>query len=188
MAIYSLTAQNRKAYLEQSRGYVAEPEPRPQNYWVDLPEPLDSYSLKMDIATLSAYATDTVQTQSGSLSERIFGPQLGKAKTNARHVGHLLSERWRLYCLHLEEIGELTSDLKGRLDMLRRPYHLHPPQLALGLERMLIQLQGQEREERLAFWKDSAELRDRLLESATEYGAVRSRASLLSPGEAYTDG
>ena len=50
-----------------------------------------------------------------------------------------------------------------------------------SLEKLLVQLESDKRREELAYWKDTAELRNTLFENAKEYATARDRAAILKP-------
>ena len=56
-----------------------------------------------------------------------------------------------------------------------------------NLQSQLLQLEQQRREEELAFWKDTVELRKELFESATDYRNTRHRYSIFSQVEEKYD-
>ena len=57
-----------------------------------------------------------------------------------------------------------------------------------NLEGQLLQLESQRRDEELAFWKDTVELREKLFESASDYKAISNRYSIFSDVEAKHGG
>ena len=54
----------------------------------------------------------------------------------------------------------------------------------MNLEKLLVQLEHEKRQEELAFWKDTAEVRKDLFAQAFEYTATRRRSQLLGSLEA----
>jgi hypothetical protein len=52
-----------------------------------------------------------------------------------------------------------------------------------NLEGQLLQLEGQRRDEEIAFWKDTVELRAKLFEHAVAYKDAKQRFSILSDVE-----
>jgi len=179
MSSYNQTARLRQLYAAQSRPYPEKPTETPSYPLVQMPEPLYSDSLKRDLNNIIHHASESPPAGGTSLAARVFGGQLGQAKVKAQHLGHLLDERWQLYRRHMDDLQVQISDFKNQLHFARRAPLQHTLQQIVGLERLVTQVEAQQREEQLAFWKDSAELRDRLLESALEYRAARHRAGLL---------
>jgi hypothetical protein len=56
-----------------------------------------------------------------------------------------------------------------------------------NLESQLLQLENSKREEELAFWKDTADLREKLFETAGLYRNAKNRYSIFSGLEADYD-
>ncbi len=121
-----------------------------------------------------------------SVAEQVFGPQARQARLSLEHIHNLLKERSRLHKRHLDDIewrhrqvqGHLSgASLHGKLDNHKREDVLHGT---------LIKLDAERRKEELAFWKDSADLRENLFETAKEYGATRHRTTLLGGAEGDT--
>lgn len=151
--------------------------------FVYLKERLYAPRLKDDLNILSAYASET-QPAGYSLVQKVFGQQLEQSKVRISHLGHLLQERAVIYNTHMYDLNQQGNDLKNLLTIARRPYGFHTLQQIASLEKVALSSESEERRERLAFWKDTAEIRDRMLDSAIEYRSTRGRANLFAPPEA----
>lgn len=144
---------------------------------LDLSGDLLASALRYDLAQLKAYSTLTHSQENGTLAEKVFGQQLEEKKASGRHLTSLLSERWKLYHDHIEELRNEINDLRNRLNMVARPYVILHPMIGANIERHLFRLESDARKEEIEFWKDSAEIRDKMLDVAHEYrkGVNRSR-------------
>jgi hypothetical protein len=98
-------------------------------------------------------------------------------------LSNLLSERWRLYRDHIGELRDEISRLKNRLYLASRPYVIDHPMRQANLERNLMKLESDARKEEIDFWKDSMEIRDKLLDVAHEYRKGVTRSRLFGRGE-----
>ncbi len=150
---------------------------------LDLSGDLLASALRNDLAQLKAYSTLTHSQDGGTLAEKVFGQHLEEQKASGHHLGALLSERWRLYHDHIEDLRNEINDLRNRLNMVARPYVILHPMIGANLERALFKLESDARKEQVEFWKDSAEIRDKMLDVAHEYRKGVDRSRLFGQGE-----
>jgi len=182
MAGYNRTAQLRKAYLLQNRNDIEENPPQANSSPLSPLLPyIENTHLKDDLNDMALAMHGNNPIILDHLAERVFGNQLARDRLTASHVGHLLQERSLLYHNHMKDIRRRINQVGNRISSLSRPYTIRTPQQVAGFERLRLQLESDERKEQLAFWKDTAELRDKLLDTSINYRATLDRASLLGP-------
>lgn len=145
----------------------------------DVGQAEDESPLQRDAMTLARFLSPVPLPPEASVAAVVFGAQARRLTLSLEHAANLLYERTLLHERLLADIGHrhlqvhdqlYGARLQGKLDDFRR---------ADRLEGMLLQLDEQRRKEELAFWKDTAEVREALFEQAGEYGALRHRTALL---------
>ncbi len=190
MTLYEPTS-NRSRLYESTSSYSAPALTPYPNTPYALPSWTSANPVKdmtRDAQTLGKLLQPVTFNDYSTLADQIFGSQLRQQHAGLEHVLNLLSERSRLHKHFLQDIDSrhiqqqerlFGARLHGRLDGYRR---------ATRIEQTLIQLEEQRRQEELRFWADSAELRDRVFELAKEYGALKTRTTLLANAESQGDG
>jgi len=158
--------------------------PAPLGYGMAWPEKDIMPSMKGDAETLAKMLTPVYLPADASISDQLFGPQAHQHKCSLEHLANLLSERSKLHKRHADLISHRDMEIQKSLFGARLHGRLDGYRLATRLEQGLAQLDGQRLREETQFWKDTAELRDRLFEAAGEYQALRHRSSLLEGVEA----
>jgi hypothetical protein len=114
------------------------------------------------------------------VADQVFGQQRQQESVHLRHVANLFYERCRLHKQHVRDIHHTHSQIQEQLFLLKIN---NPPESARrlsNLESQLLQLEGQWRDEELAFWKDTVELREKLFEGARAYGAATHRYAVFA--------
>jgi len=114
------------------------------------------------------------------LAEQVFKSQKQQESIVFQHLANLLQERHQLYRQHLQDIDHRHGQIQQELFCVRINKASDSAKRLSNLESQLLQLEGNRREEALAFWKDAAELRDKLFERATSYRAARDRYDILT--------
>jgi len=71
-----------------------------------------------------------------------------------------------------------------KLSILKMHFPIDAGRTQQNLERLIIQLEEEHREEEINFWKDTAEIREKLFEDAAEYSATKRRKDMLYGVEA----
>jgi len=132
---------------------------------------------------LRAYSNIEYPKVESTLAQKVFGQQMEEHKASARHLSKLLSERWDLHRTHLEELRDGISRLKNRLYLASRPYVIDHPMRQANLERNLLKLESDSRKEEIDFWKDSMEIRGKMMEVANEYRKGVNRSRFFGGGE-----
>ena len=121
-----------------------------------------------------------VLTPEGTLAEQVFSQQLHRGKLTLKVLANLLNERVRMHIRHLREIGHRDMDCQEALFGAKLQAALDGGRRQGNIEKIIIQLEQNKRQEELIFWKDTAELREKLFEAAAGHSDTRHRASLLA--------
>jgi len=114
------------------------------------------------------------------IADKVFGMQKNVQSVNLKHTANLLYERCRLHKLHLDEIEKSHLDVQARRFGAQINNFPDRAKQLSNLESQLLQLDQQRREEELSFWKDTVELRSKLLEQADQYKTASNRLNLFS--------
>lgn len=175
------TYEMRNLYFQQSQ-YATLPEERKYDHLPLLQWPANGYfeKLKPDAELLQQALYSIPESKAGSLSERVFGQELKQQQTSLKHAAHLFYERCQLHKRHIEDIEDRHLKVQERLFGVEINHFPDRNKQLRTLEGQLMQLEQQRREEELAFWKDTVELREELFESAGEYRNTRQRYSIFS--------
>ena len=181
MESYSSYSKGRE-WNRYQRYSEVDSEGKPHSH-LDLSPELLTSAIRQDLETLKAYTHVTYPKIEGTLADKVFGQQVEVQKASGHHLSNLLSERWRLYRDHIGELRDEISRLKNRLYLASRPYVIDHPMRQANLERNLLKLESDARKEEIDFWKDSMEIRDKLLDVAHEYRKGVTRSRLFGRGE-----
>ncbi len=119
-----------------------------------------------------------------TLAEQVFGGQARQQKIGLGHLANVLYERALLHKKHLRDIDWRLNDCLDRLSVLKMQFPLGGGRPQQQLEKVVIELERQRHEEEIAFWKDSADIRQQLFENAATYGAAKRRKDMLYGVEA----
>ena len=153
-------------------------------YRISLPEYEGFEGIQKDAVTLAEMLAPVyVPGEYVSLAEQVFGSQARQQKLSMRHLANLLEERVRLHQRHLKDIAHRDMHIQERLFGAQLHWKLDGGRRATNLEKILVELDKDKRQEELALWKDTAELRTKMFELAGEYGALQHRLSLLEDME-----
>jgi len=119
------------------------------------------------------------------VTEQVFGAQIRQTQNWLDQSNDLIKEREALYRKHIRDIDHRHFDIQGQLFGARLHAHEDGHQRALRLQQTMVQLESDRRQEALACWKDTTDLRKTLLEHANEYDALRHRVAMLAPAETW---
>jgi hypothetical protein len=160
----------------------------PRVYRITLPEYEGFEGIQKDTATLAEMLTPvSLPGEYQSLAEQVFGSQARQQRLSMRHLANLLEERVKLHQRHLKDIAHRDMHIQERLFGAQLHWKLDGGRRATNLEKILVELDKDKRQEELALWKDTAELRTKMFELAGEYGALQHRLSLLEDVEYEED-
>jgi len=116
------------------------------------------------------------QTQEyATLADQVFGSQAQRERLSLQQLTQLLYERALIHTRHLRDIQHRHMDCQERLSIARILTKDPDSRGQANLERLLVQLEKDSRDEESAFWKDTSSLRKEVLEKAGEYKAARNR-------------
>ena len=131
-----------------------------------------------DAGTLVELLRPVTLPYDSSMAEQVFGHQAQQRKLSLKHATNNLYERIRIHERHMDDISRRHEQTLDDLCIAK----LHPldsGKEVFTLTGMLHQLDQARRQEELAFWKDTAELRNIVFENAQEFGSLRHRTGLL---------
>jgi hypothetical protein len=121
------------------------------------------------------------------LAEQVFGSQARQQKIGLGHLANVLHERAALHQRHLRDIDWRLDECKDRLSVLKMQFPLEGGRPQQHLEKLILELERQWHEEEISFWKDTAEIRQQLFDSAAIYSATRRRKDMLWGVEGQDD-
>lgn len=178
------TYELRALYFQQSQ-YNAQPSMSYQ-YPSLLQWPKSRYfsQLQPDAELLRETLSPPGGSLENTLSEQVFGRELRQQNFSLQHLSHLFYERCRLHHKHVQDILDRHLEIQGKLYGVIINRSPDGGKRMGTLESELLQLEQQRREEELAFWKDTMELREKMFESASLYQGTRQRFSLFADVEA----
>jgi len=176
---YNNTTELQRLYFSDSR-YCA-PEINSFRY-ILLPESTSNdyfKGLRRDVGLLEKALSLYAVPQTCIIAEQIFGNQLRQQKISLKHLTNILYERALLHRNHLKDIDRRLMQCQERLSIIRMHFPVDGGRSQQNLERLIIELEKQRRDEDINFWKDTLDIRQKLLEQATEYSATRRRKDML---------
>lgn len=118
-----------------------------------------------------------------NIADQVFGSQQKQAQTCLKHLGNLLYERTSLHQQHLRDINHRHSQTLDKLFLAKINSTPDQAKRLSNLEGQLLQLESQQRDEELAFWKDTVELREKIFEGASLYKDSKHRHDIFSDME-----
>lgn len=187
MVMPNRTYELRNLYFQQS-SYKNEKPKYSVPSLMQWPENEYFSSLKQDTELMdnALMPEDTYST--GSISQQVFGNHVKQQYLSLKHAGNLFYERCRLHDRHIKDINHRHLEIQKKKfgveinnsgDMAKR---------LSNLESQLLQLESQKRDEQLAFWKDTVELREKLFENADSYRQAKQRIDIFSDVEGQYGG
>lgn len=180
------TSELRRYYLQQSQYSVEPPQPYqpPLLQW-----PSSGYFDRFKPDTDLFQKSLLTETRQGecSIAQQVFGNQQQQEYTGLKHVANLLGERAGLHEQHIRDIDHRHIEIQEKLFGVKINNSSDKAKRQSGLESQLLQLEQQRRDEELAFWKDTVELRQTLFENASTYKDAKHRYSVFSAVEGQYD-
>jgi hypothetical protein len=182
---YNRTAELRELYFQQSQYPAKNAEPE---YPLFLQWPHKAYFERFKADTeLLQKALSPIKKPLYSIADQVFGNQKQQEYTNLLHIRNLIRERSELHKQHIRDIDHRHMQTQEKLFILKINNSPDKARRQSTLETQLLQLEQQRRDEELAFWKDTTELREKLFDSATAYKDAKHRYSVFSNVEAQYD-
>ena len=176
------TSEFRNLYFQQHQ-YVAN------KYSGEYPSllqwPVNGYfnSLKPDARLLREVMTPAA-TETASLSDQIFGSEMKQQHFSIQHFANIFYERCHLHKKHIDDIQHRHIQVQTNLYSVIINKSPDTIKRQSNLESQLLQLESDKRQEELAFWKDTADLREKLFETAGLYRNAKNRYAIFSGLEA----
>ena len=159
-----------------SNSYVQVLNPQPLSF----SNSAERYLKHMD--DLMNQAQPAYTSQPFDLVSAVFGNQAAKHRLTSNHLAELIQERAALASHHKGEIRSRLTELSGALSIARMLKLPDSDRRINNVERMIVDLEKQERDTELNLWKDTLELRTNLLEARTQYHATSRRMNFLAGG------
>ena len=128
---------------------------------------------------LLAQALVPLEIQTSSLAEQVFGRQARDQKLSLLHSANLLHRRYALRQRHLADIRHRLGQLQENLSREKMLSPREASRHQRDLEKLLLNLEAERRDEETALWKDALRIRQDLLAGAKEYQALRHRSGIL---------
>lgn len=185
MTMPNKTYELRNLYFQQSQ-YSAKPAKPDYPPFLQWPDKGYFERFKPD-ADLLQKALSPMEKSSYSIADQVFGNQKQQEYTSLRHSTNLIHERAELHKQHIKDIDHRHLQIQEMLFGVKINNTQDKAKRQSNLEGQLLQLEQQRRDEELAFWKDTVELRQGLFESAAAYKDANHRYSIFSDVEAQYD-
>jgi len=125
----------------------------------------------------AALSQPEVKTE--SLADQIFGNQARQQKLHVVHDASLIAARYEIHKRNMRDIQHRLAELQGEVSIQRMLNPMLPSKPELDLEKLLINLEAEERDERIAFWKDCCKLKQELFSGIAEYQSMQHRTDIL---------
>ena len=183
MTMPTKTYELRNLYFQQSQYSIKQETP---DYPLFLQWPDKGYfgKFKPDAYLLQKLLSPLEKSVTNSVADQVFGNLKQIEYLDLKHSANLFYERCKLHKQHIEEIDRRHIEIQERKFGVEINNFPDKARRLSNLEGQLLQLDSQRREEELAFWKDTVELRQKLFESASKYKAANHRYSVFSDVEA----
>ena len=167
-----------------ANGYAAKPDTNRYDVlpWVQPPRLYCFEKLRPDADLLQKVLSPAnAISPYRNVADRVFGSELKRHQFDLTHSANLFQERCQLHQNHLQDIDYQHTKVQEKVFWLEENL-TYPDRLRrlTNLKSQLFQLAHQRREEELAFWKDTVELRKQLFETASGYRDTRRRYSMFS--------
>jgi len=173
------TYELRNLYFQQSQ-YSAQQAKPEYPLLLQWPEKayLESFKPDADLLQKAICPADTDPYH--SLADQVFGNQKQLEYVSLKHLANLFYERSKLHKQHIGDIDHKHLQIQEDLFGVKINNFPDRARRLSGLEAQLLQLEQERRQEELAFWKDTAELREKMFEGAATYSAAKHRYSVFS--------
>ena len=176
---YNTTPQVRESYFYRSPYSDTQPEHQPYDSLLQWPRNGYFDRFRPDAILLQEALTVYSGPQAATVAEQVFGNQARQQRISLRHFANILYERALLHKSHVKDIDGRLMEFQEKLSIIKMHFPLDGGRTQQTLEKLIIDLEKQRHDEELGFWKDSAEVRQRLFEDAATYSATRHRKDLL---------
>jgi hypothetical protein len=116
--------------------------------------------------------------------QKVFYQQAYQHKLTLDQLSTLVDQRQELHDKHLREIQHRHLHFQESLSIVQMNKFPDWAKQATNLERVLLGLEENKRNEEIALWKDTLELHGKAIEETRLYKAILGRANFLA-GESY---
>lgn len=174
------TYELRKLYFEQNKYRVESPYEINNDSMILLPDDWNFKSLQLDVNMLEKNVKNHFQESYESVAEQVFGSELKKQYTQLKHAANLLIERSQLHKRHLKEIDRRHIEAQEKMFGAQINHTPDRAKRLSNLEGQCAQLEKERRDEEIAFWKDTVDLRQQLFESGWNYRDAFQRTQVFS--------
>ena len=182
------TYELRELYFEQNKYSLQSPyETINDDPLISLPSDWNFKPLQMDVDLLEKNFKNNSESVYQSVAEKIFGTESKKQYVNLKHAANVLMERSQLHKRHLKEIDKRHIEAQEKMFGAQINHTPDKAKRLSNLEGQLAQLEKERRDEELAFWKDTVELRQQLFESGWNYRDALERTQVFSEVEVGYD-
>lgn len=124
------------------------------------------------------------EVKADSLAEQVFGNQTQGHKLQVMHEASLISARYDLHKRHVRDIQHRLSQMHEQLSIARMLDPWGQSKSVIDLGKLLLNLESQQRDEEIAFWKDTLKVRQEMFTGVREYQAARQRGEIFKDLEA----
>ena len=176
---YDTTPQVRESYFYRSPYSDSTPARRPYDSLLQWPRNGYFDRFKPDAALLQEALSSYGGPQESTVAEQVFGSQARQQRISLKHLANILYERALLHKTHVKDIDRRLMEFQEKLSIIKMHFPIDGGRTQQNLEKTIIDLETQRREEELGFWKDSTEVRQQLFENAATYSATRHRQGVL---------
>ena len=176
---YNTTSELRELYFQNSGYSLAKPADSSYDSLLQWPSNGYFERLKPDAALLKEALTSYPSPETSTVAEQVFGNQARQERIGLKHLVNILYERAFLDARHLKEINRRLMDCHEKLSIIKMHFPLDGGRSQQNLERLIVDLEKQRRDEELNFWKDTTEIREKLFENAATYSATQHRKQIL---------
>ena len=180
MDVYTLARIKSRYPVDDS---VYSPRPTAADYLFRVQS--RSYSTAWDKEKyVLAAALSQPEMKPQSLADQVFGNQARQQKLQVMHEASLISGRYELHKRHLRDLKHRLSQVQEKISIVRMFEPGLPSRQQLDLEKLLFNLEGQERDEENAFWSDTLKIKQGLFSAIGEYQSAQHRANVFRDLEA----
>jgi hypothetical protein len=116
--------------------------------------------------------------------QKVFYQQAYQHKLTLDQVNDLVDQRQNLHDNHLREIQHRHLHFQESLSIVQMNKYPDWVKQATNLERLLLGLEENKRNEEIALWKDTLELHGKAIEETRLYQAIMGRVNFLA-GSSY---
>ena len=177
--MYNRTTGLSESYIQPSGYSAVAPEKAPYDSLLQWPSNGYFDKFRSDAALLKQALTPYTNPNAATVAAQIFGNQAREQRIGLQHQSNVMYERAFLHAMHLKEIDRRLMNFHERLSILKMHFPIDGGRTQQGLEKMVLELEQERRTEEINFWKDTAEIREKLFEDAGLYSATKRREYML---------